>query len=79
MKLGRLDVQISGNRVAFAGRIDDSAALGELVAKLPPGPIVIDTDGVTFVNSIGIREWRRLMRALRDRGSAVTLVSTGTG
>jgi hypothetical protein len=63
MKLGRLDVEIAGSRLTLAGRIDDSSQLGEL-AQLPPGDVAIDTAGVTFVNSIGMREWIRLLRAL---------------
>jgi predicted RNA-binding Zn-ribbon protein involved in translation (DUF1610 family) len=68
MKLGRLDVTIDGSRVTLAGRIDDSSPIGELASQLPAGPVTIDTSGVTFVNSIGMREWMRLVRALRDRG-----------
>jgi anti-anti-sigma regulatory factor len=70
----KLDIAITGNHVAMRGRIDDSAQLGDLVARLPSGPVVIDTDGVTFVNSIGMREWMRMMRGLRARGTPITLV-----
>jgi hypothetical protein len=73
LRLGRLDVVLALPRVTFAGRIDDSAALADLVAQIPAGPIVLDTDGVTFVNSIGMREWMRFVRAIRDRGATVTL------
>lgn len=69
-RLGRLDVTIEGNRVTLAGRIDEGSPLGELA--LPPGDVVLDTGGVTFVNSIGMREWMRLVRGLRERGT-VTL------
>ena len=69
----KLSIAVTGNRVALGGRIDDSAKLSELAAKLPAGPVTIDTDGVTFINSIGMREWIRLVRALRERGSHVTL------
>ncbi len=72
LRLGRLDVQLAPPRIVFAGRIDDSVALGELVARVPAGDVVLDTDGVTFVNSIGMREWMRFVRALRERGT-VTL------
>jgi len=72
MKLGRLDVAIAGSRITLTGRIDDSSMLGELVAQTPAGSVTIDTGGVTFVNSIGMREWIRLLRALRERGE-VTL------
>jgi len=69
----RLDVQIEGNHLRFAGRIDDSAQLSTLAAKLAPGPIVLDTEGVTFINSIGMREWIRFMRAARAGGRQITL------
>ncbi len=70
MKIGRLDAEITGPRLVLAGRIDDSAgALGELVGQLPAGDVTIDTSGVTFINSIGMREWMRLIRALRERGT----------
>jgi hypothetical protein len=71
LRLGRLDVQIEGNRVTMTGRIDDGAQLGELTSRLPAGDTVIDTSGVTFINSIGMREWLRLLRTLRERGSVV--------
>jgi predicted RNA-binding Zn-ribbon protein involved in translation (DUF1610 family) len=71
-QIGRLDVQVTGARAVLAGRIDDISPLAELVARLPAGDTVIETSGVTFVNSIGMREWVRLIRALRDRGT-VTL------
>jgi anti-anti-sigma regulatory factor/DNA-directed RNA polymerase subunit RPC12/RpoP len=76
-RVGRLDVQIAstadGARVVLVGRLDDTCQVGELAAQLPPGHVVIDTAGVTFVNSIGIREWIRLLRALRERRSQVDL------
>jgi predicted RNA-binding Zn-ribbon protein involved in translation (DUF1610 family) len=69
MKIGRLDAEVSGSRVVLVGRIDDSAtALGDLLTHVPQGDVVLDTSGVTFVNSIGMREWMRLVRALRERG-----------
>lgn len=65
----RLDLRVEGARVSLTGRIDDSTSFEALVTELPPGDVVIDTGGVTFVNSIGMREWLRLVRVLRDRGS----------
>jgi hypothetical protein len=67
-RTGRLEVKLRGSRAVFAGRLDDAARLGELVSQLPPGDVVIDAAGVSFVNSVGMREWIRLVRALRDRG-----------
>jgi anti-anti-sigma regulatory factor/ribosomal protein S27AE len=76
LRLGRLDVQLvpgTPTRVTMTGRIDDSANLGELTRQLTDNYIAIDTGGVTFVNSIGMREWLRLLRTLRERGAVVTL------
>jgi predicted RNA-binding Zn-ribbon protein involved in translation (DUF1610 family) len=67
-RTGKLEVKVRGSRAVLAGRLDEAAALGDLVNQLPPGDAVIDTAGVTFVNSVGMREWIRLIRALRDRG-----------
>lgn len=72
MKIGRLEVAVAGPHLTLVGRIDDASPLGDLVGQVPAGDVVIDTGGVTFVNSIGMREWIRLLRALRERGS-VTL------
>jgi len=71
-RIGRLDVQVTGARAVLAGRIDDTSPLAEVAARLPAGDTVIETSGVMFVNSIGMREWVRLIRALRERGT-VTL------
>jgi DNA-directed RNA polymerase subunit RPC12/RpoP len=72
MKLGRLDVSVVGSRVTLVGRIDDTSPLGELVAQLP-ADVTIDTEGVTFINSIGMREWIRLLRGLSTKSGTVTL------
>ena len=68
LRLGRLEVTISGGTVTLVGRIDDASPLGDLAAQLPAGDVTLDTAGVVFVNSIGMREWMRLVRALRERG-----------
>ncbi len=72
-QIGRLEVQVAprptgGSRVVMIGRLDDVGPLPELAQHLPPGDVVIDTSKVTFVNSAGMREWVRLLRALRDQG-----------
>ena len=72
-RIGRLDVQVAGTasapRATLSGRLDDVGALGELAHQLPPGDVTLETGGIAFVNSIGMREWVRLLRTLRERGS----------
>jgi ribosomal protein S27E len=67
------EVNPSGGRVTFGGRIDETAQLATLASQLPPGPVVLVPETVTFVNSVGLREWIRFLRALREGGHAVTL------
>jgi hypothetical protein len=73
LQFGRLAVTIDAGRVTFAGRIDDSAQLATLPAAMPEGALVLDTEAVTFINSIGMREWIRFVRAVRQPGRRVTL------
>ncbi len=73
MRTGRLDVKVAGQRVTLAGRIDDVTSFAEVLPHLPSGNLVIDTGGVTFINSVGMREWVRFVRALRERGSTIAL------
>jgi hypothetical protein len=67
LRIGKLEVTLRGTRAVFVGRLDETVQLGELIDQLPRDA-VIDAAGINFVNSIGMREWIRLMRALRDRG-----------
>jgi DNA-directed RNA polymerase subunit RPC12/RpoP len=73
----RLDVMMSGNptlrRLTLAGRIDDAAALVALIESVKAGLVVIDTGGVVFINSIGVREWLRFLRGLVATGSQIQL------
>ena len=67
-RTGKLEIKLRGSRAVFVGRLDETVQLRDLIDQLPPSDAVIDAAGINFVNSIGMREWIRLMRALRDRG-----------
>ena len=71
--MSRLQIDVAGNRVTFTGRIDETAQLAPLVGQLPAGGVVLVPEGVTFVNSVGLREWIRFVRALRETGRPPTL------
>ena len=75
--MSRLDLVMTGNaqhrRLTFAGRIDDTSPLVGLIPQVRAQEIVIDTGGVTFINSIGVREWMRFLRGLADIGARVRL------
>ena len=71
-RVGRLDTRIENGKLVLGGRFDDGITGLEILASRIAGDVVVDLEGVTFVNSIGMREWLRLVRALRERGT-VTL------
>ena len=74
---GKLEVVIEGDatarRAILVGRIDESAHLDALVTNLASRELTIDSAGVAFINSVGVRDWLRLMRGLVDHGTTVIL------
>jgi anti-anti-sigma regulatory factor len=75
---GKLEVTVEGDAarrlVSLVGRIDESAHLDQLVEQIAAREVVIDTAGVYFLNSIGVRDWIRLLRGLDAHGSRLVLV-----
>ena len=61
-----------GLRISLEGRIDESSNLEEL-AHTVNEPVMIDLAGVSFINSMGVRNWVKMMRALHERAVRVTL------
>jgi len=58
--------------VTLRGQIDDDAHL-EGVATDLDRPVVVDLEGITFMNSLGVRAWVLFLDALRQRNIPVTL------
>ncbi len=73
---GRLEVELSSagkeSRVELAGQLDERADLAKVVEKID-GSVVFDLASVSFINSIGVREWVRLLRTLHDKNVRVSL------
>lgn len=77
-KLGRLEAVVDGDgqrrTITLRGRLDESAALSARAAAWAAPDVTIDTGEVAFINSIGVREWMRLLRGLMDAGAKIALV-----
>jgi predicted RNA-binding Zn-ribbon protein involved in translation (DUF1610 family)/anti-anti-sigma regulatory factor len=75
--LGRLEAAVDGDasqrRIELRGRIDEASPLSTRAEAWASREVVIDTAAVVFINSIGVREWMRLLRGLVDRGARVVL------
>jgi len=76
-KLGRLEATVDGDatarRIALRGRLDESSGLSKRTADWTAATVTLDTAEVSFINSIGVREWIRLLRGLADAGAKVRL------
>jgi anti-anti-sigma regulatory factor len=69
----RITVTEQGDALVLAGAIDETAALHELVGRARGGRLALDLAGVTFINSLGVRDWIRMQAAAQQAGLAVEL------
>jgi anti-anti-sigma regulatory factor len=70
---GRVQLVDDGRQLVLAGSIDESANLIDLVARARGGQLVLDLAGITFINSLGVRDWIRMQAAAQLRGVHVEL------
>jgi hypothetical protein len=52
--------QVKNGQLVLTGAIDERARLTELLDTVEGNHIVLDLAGITFINSIGVREWIRM-------------------
>ncbi len=60
--------------VWLAGVIDEAARIDELLARADGGHLRLDLGEISYINSIGVRDWIGLLRRAADAGIAVELV-----
>jgi anti-anti-sigma regulatory factor len=60
-------------RLVLAGRIDERAHIADLSATVDEKVLAIDLAGVTYINSLGVRDWVNFLRELAKRDVALTL------
>ena len=68
-----MQVQPAGDHLALSGAIDEHAGLDELLARAQGGRLVLDLAGITFINSLGVRDWIRLQAAATKQGLQLEL------
>ena len=61
--MSRLQVQPGQGQFVLAGAIDETAGLLELLGKAQNGFLALDLGDVTFINSLGVRDWIRMQAA----------------
>ena len=57
----------------LSGSIDETADLMGLLGRAEGGRLVLDLAGVTFINSLGVRDWIRMQSEATRGGIAIEL------
>lgn len=70
---GRMTITVLADHLDLAGAIDETANVLELLDRAKNGRLVLDLSGVTFINSLGVRDWIRFQAAVTKAGVAVEL------
>jgi anti-anti-sigma regulatory factor len=70
---GRMTIEAQGDALVLAGAIDEAAALHELVGRARAGRLVLDLGGITFINSLGVRDWIRMQAQAQQASLAIEL------
>lgn len=58
--MSRLHVQPGEGQLLLSGAIDETAGLMDLLGRAQNGWLVLDLADVTFINSLGVRDWIRM-------------------
>lgn len=70
---GRLHIDGTAGELVLSGSIDETSQLAELLSRAAGGRLALDLAGVTFINSLGVRDWIRMMTAASAAGLAIEL------
>lgn len=71
--MSRLTVTPEGDALLLAGSIDESADLMSLLSRAQGGRLTLDLAGVTFINSLGVRDWIRFQSTATQQHIAIEL------
>lgn len=69
----RLVVQPGQGQWMLSGAIDETSQLIELLGRAQGGRLVLDLAGVTFINSLGVRDWIRMQGEATRQNLALEL------
>src|SRR5947209_540671 len=59
--MSRMKLDEQDGVLVVTGAIDETAEIPELLARARGGTLVLDLAGVTFINSLGVRDWIRMV------------------
>jgi anti-anti-sigma regulatory factor len=71
--VSRLTIQPGQGLLMLSGAIDETAGLMDLLGKAQNGTLALDLGGVTFINSLGVRDWIRFQAAATQQHVQIEL------
>lgn len=69
----RMTSQDDGQQIVLAGSIDETAKLVDLIGMAKNNRLVLDLAGVTFINSLGVRDLIRMQMTAQEKGLDVEM------
>ena len=70
---GRLTTNSDGAQLVLAGALDETANIIALLDKAKNSVLILDLAGVSFINSLGVRDWIRMLATATKQSIAVEL------
>jgi anti-anti-sigma regulatory factor len=70
----RMSCEVRGNHLTVAGSIDEASNFVRLLDHAQDGRLVLDLGGITFINSVGVRQWIRMQQEAAAKQVRVELV-----
>jgi anti-anti-sigma regulatory factor len=70
---GRITIDRQGEVLVLAGALDEGAQLPALVERAQHQRLVLDLSGITFINSLGVRDWIRMQTEAQRAGVTIEL------
>jgi anti-anti-sigma regulatory factor len=71
--VSRLQIQPGLGQLMLSGAIDETAGLMDLLGRAENGLLALDLAGITFINSLGVRDWIRMQAAATQQGIQIEL------
>lgn len=66
-------IEESGDQLLLLGGIDETAGLLDLLGRARDGRLALDLGAITFINSLGVRDWIRMQASATSAGLRVEL------
>src|ERR1041384_1522966 len=69
----RLSIDPKGEVLVLKGGIDESAKISDRLEHPRDRRLVLDLGGITFINSLGVRDWIRMQGTAQGSDTAIEL------